>query len=405
MNSALDQPMFVDPPPAPAALCDALLPQWLYRERWHATVVSVVLALTVFGADLVTGREFQVVPLYLLPVALATWIAGRTAGLILAGLCAVLWLVADLLSIAGIERSLAPYSNAAGLLVIFGSMAWMVARLHAAMHSLEATVQRRTSALLAEMSRRHQAEEARVRAERLAVVGTMSAQLAHEVRNPLGAIKLNVDLLSQEITSLARTSKHPVEESETLLAQFRQEVQRIKQIVDGYMGLVRQPHLVFGSMQVNDYLAKQLRIVKGELAASNVQLVEDYDPRAGFIETDGPKLWEAMMNLVTNARQAMAHGGRLTVSTEKSAAEIHIAMSDTGCGIPAAGMERLFTPFFTTKMDGTGLGLVLVHQIVTDLGGRISCQSEPGQGTTFVITLPIRLSRGTDKPLARLFSV
>ncbi|MBX7207499.1 MAG: hypothetical protein K1X78_04235 [Verrucomicrobiaceae bacterium] len=390
MNATFDQPVFVDKASesSPPTYCDALLPAWFYRERWHATAAAALLSALVCLADIAVGREFQVVPLYLLPVGLATWVAGRASGMGVAGACAVLWLAGELLEKASYVHELSPYSNAAGLFVTFAAVSWIVARLHSAMHSLEDTVQRRTAALLSEMGRRQRAEEARLRAERMAVVGTMSAQLAHEVRNPLGCIKLNIDLLGQEITALAGTSTHPAGESLTLLAEFNREVMRIKQVVDGCTGLVRHQRLEARPLRVNEYLEKQLRFVRGELAAAGVRLVQDFDPCVSVIESDGTRLWEALLNLIRNARQAMPEGGMLTVTTKTADAEVLVSIADTGGGIPPEHMDRLYTPFFTTKPDGTGLGLVLVHQVVNELGGHISCRSEEGRGTVFTISLP-----------------
>lgn len=388
MNAAYQQPIFIDAPTTQAACYHAMLPSWLYRTRWHAAIAAAILSILVCGLDIVAGREFQVVPLYLLPVALAAWIAGKRAGIIMALLCAGLWLDADLIGGASDVHHIAPYTNALGLFITFATFSWIVCRLHVAMHSLEETVQRRTSALLAEMGHRQRAEEARVHAERLAIVGTMSAQLAHEVRNPLGSIKLNIDLLNHEIDELAATSTHSVEESHALLTQFRQEVQRIKQVVDGCTGLVRQRRLDVRPLFVHEFLDKQLRLVRGELSAANVQVKHDYDPHVHSIDCDGTRLWEAMLNLISNARQAMTDGGDLTVRTKLTDDELHISIEDTGCGITPENMEKLYTPFFTTKPDGTGLGLVLVHQVVNEMGGHLSCKSEPGKGTTFTIMLP-----------------
>ena len=350
--------------------------------------VAVGLSLIVGLVDVATGRDFQVVPLYLLPVALASWAMGRGAGMSMAGLCAGLWLIGERLEEASYSHPLVPYSNAAGLFATFASVAWIVCKLHSTVNSLEKTVEQRTSALLAEMGSRQLAENARIQAERLAVVGTMSAQLAHEVRNPLGSIRLNVDLLDDQITTMAQTSSHPADDCKTLIAQFRQELNRIKQVVEGYMSLVRQPQLEIRPVAINQLLAKNLRMVMGYLTASNVKVLQDFDRNVAFVETDADKLWQVLMNLLSNAHEAMPFGGQITVRTRIFDSEVHISVVDNGCGMTPEQLTKLNTPFCTTKPNGTGLGLVLVHQIMGDLGGHIICDSQRGVGTTFTLCLP-----------------
>ena len=368
---------------------------WLLLSPARAMAVAMVVGLIVGLVDVATGRDFQVVPLYLLPVALASWAVGRPAGMSIAAMCAGLWLIGERLESVSYVHPLVPYSNAAGLFATFASVAWVVCKLHATVNSLEDTVQHRTSALLAEMGSRQLAENARIQSERLAIVGTMSAQLAHEVRNPLGSIRLNVDLLDDQITTMAQSSSHPADECKTLITQFRQELKRIKQVVDGYMSLVRQPQLEIRPVAVNPMLSKNLRMVTGYLTASNVKAFQDFDRDLGFVETDADKLWQVLMNLLGNAHDAMPFGGQLTVRTRTVDNEVQISVIDNGCGMTPEQLAQLNTPFYTTKPNGTGLGLVLVHQIMADLGGHVLCESQRGVGTTFTLCLPGHLSHGS----------
>jgi signal transduction histidine kinase len=347
------------------------------------------LSLLVGIADYFTGRELQVVPLYLLPVGLATWIGGRRVGMFFAVLCAAVWLAFELALHAEYPHPFDPFWNAAGLLLTFTAVCWILSGLQRSLNNLERQVELRTAALREEMLMRHQAEEARLQAERLAVVGTMAAQVAHEVRNPLGSITLNLELLSREIASLAETGPYPPDEANFLVAQFKQELNRIKQVVDGYMQLARLPHIETQEFRLHDFLAPKLQLLAPELTGAGVELVQDFDPAISTVDSDPDKLWQVLVNLVRNACQALPAGGRVTLTTLLTDNELRISVRDSGKGVPPENLPKLFTPFFTTKADGTGLGLVLVHQIITEMGGRITCQSEYGQGATFTLAFPL----------------
>ena len=368
---------------------DISIPSWFSMPRSRGLALAALLSIGVGVVDYFTGRELQVVPLYLLPVGLATWVAGRRAGLLFSALCATVWLAGELALKAEYPHPFDPYWNAAGLLLTFTVVCWILSGLQRSLSSLERKVELRTAALREEMLMRHLAEEARLQAERLAVVGTMAAQVAHEVRNPLGSITLNLELLSREISALARPDPPAPDEAHFLVSQFKQELNRIKQVVDGYMQLARLPRIENHTFNLHEVLSQKLQLLKPELEAGQVELVEAFDPAIGTVDSDSDKLWQVLVNLIRNARQAMPEGGRLTVSTVLADGELRLEVADTGKGIPPENQPKLFTPFFTTKADGTGLGLVLVHQIISEMGGKITCHSETGRGATFVISFPL----------------
>ncbi|MDB6140449.1 MAG: hypothetical protein JWO94_3521, partial [Verrucomicrobiaceae bacterium] len=347
-----------------------------------------LLSVVVGVVDYFTGQELQVVPLYLLPVGLATWVGGRHTGMVFAVLCAAVWLMGELALHATYPHPFDPYWNAAGLLLTFSVVCWILSGLQRSLNSLERKVELRTAALREEMMMRHVAEEARLQAERLAVVGTMAAQVAHEVRNPLGSITLNLELLSREISALAESSTHQPDEGHFLVSQFKQELNRIKQVVDSYMQLARLPRIENHEFALHEFLGHKLQLITPELENGKVELVQSFDPAIGIIDSDSDKLWQALVNLIRNARQAMPDGGRITLTTALADEELHITVADTGKGIPPENLPKLFTPFFTTKADGTGLGLVLVQQIIGEMEGTIACQSETGRGTSFVMSFP-----------------
>lgn len=372
-----------DAPLPPAARTRFLAP------RIGGLMLAALLSLTVGIVDYCTGRDLQVVPLYLAPVAVATWVGGRRMGLVFVLVCTGLWLAGELALNAHYNRAYEPYWNAAGLFVTFTVVCWILSGLHHSLETLERQVELRTADLHEEMQRRQAAEEARLQAERLAVVGTMAAQVAHEVRNPLGSMTLNIELLEDEISGLGKDSGQATHEAHFLLGQVQQEVHRIREVVDSYMQIARLPEIKEEAFDLHGFLHAKLRMITPELDAAGVRLTECFDPAIGRIVSDRDKLWQVLVNLIRNARQAMPEGGVITLQTLLADGGLRLCVTDTGKGISAAHLSKLFTPFFTTKSDGTGLGLVLVQQIIGEMGGKITCTSEPGHGATFVLSLPM----------------
>jgi signal transduction histidine kinase len=115
-----------------------------------------------------------------------------------------------------------------------------------------------------------------------------------------------------------------------------------------------------------------------------------YLDEGGTIDADGDQLWQAVLNLIRNGLEAMPDGGRLSIESRRETGFLVLRLADTGCGMSELQLSRLFVPFATTKANGTGLGLPLVHQIVAEHGGRIECSSIPGRGTAFTLYLPIK---------------
>lgn len=358
--------------------------RWSFLHSKAFAVVAASLLLAIVGAmDCVVSPGWHVGPLYVLPVAGAAWGAGQRWGMCFAILAASIWLVAELSTDPSGDRAGAPYWNALMFLVVV----FLSAAL--ALSALREMVRKRTEQLRAEMAKRHGAELARLRAERLAMVGSMAAQLAHEVRNPMSSISLNMELLSREISNLSANGPHSPEEASVLLGQMEQEIRRIDSVIRDYLGFARLPKIVSQRVPIHAFLDEKLALSTAELAAAGVRLVKEYDPRIDFAEVDPGRLWQVVLNLLRNAREAMPEGGEVVVRTKRAGDEIWISVSDTGTGISQEDAAKIFTPFHTTKAHGTGLGLALAQQIVSEHGGRLEFRSAPDAGTTFTIILPL----------------
>ena len=224
-----------------------------------------------------------------------------------------------------------------------------------------------------------------IRTERLAAIGHMAAQIAHEVRNPLNALGLNADLLGEEIRE-----GNPQEATE-LLAAIRREIRRLTDITEAYLSVGRLPPLRLEPQGIGPIVEELVRFQREELGQSGVVVDVRIDGGLPDVRVDADQLRQALLNILRNAGEALAGngGGRVTVSASREGdALVRIDVADDGPGMAPEHVARIFDPFFSTKQTGSGLGLPLTQQVVTEHGGRIACISAPGLGTTFSIRLP-----------------
>jgi signal transduction histidine kinase len=367
---------------------------FLSPPRPVVVVLSWILMFLIGSLDYFTGRDFAMSPYYLVPICWVAWAAGRRAGIWLAFASAVTWFVSDLMTGYVYQHTLTPYWNALMFLILFLFVVQLISAFQAAHQHLEETVRQRTAALQAEIQERKRMEVAKIQAERLAMVGTMAAQVAHEVRNPLGSITLNLDLLQKEIARLAGGGHSP-EESDGLVAEMREEIHRIQKVLEEYLQFARLPKPQLRPVELNEMLAQKLDFMNGTFEHARVKRLTHFDPAAGTISADAGQLWQATLNLIRNSLDAMPDGGELTVGTWRESGQVRLRVTDTGKGMSEEQLKKVFAPFFTTKPAGTGLGLALVQQITSEHGGHIECESVQGKGSTFTIFLPVEQKKLT----------
>jgi signal transduction histidine kinase len=222
------------------------------------------------------------------------------------------------------------------------------------------------------------------RAERLAAVGRISAQITHEIRNPLNAIGLNAELLAEELAELPE----PPPDARQLVAAICREVDRLNGVVEQYLGFARLPRPSFAREDVGELLGGLLDFLAPELAIAGVQVRRELAASLPALRGDESQLRGVFLNLFRNAREAMPGGGTLTVRTRPFEGGVEVTVADTGGGIPPGDLPRIFEPFYSTKERGTGLGLAFTQQVVEEHGGTIRCESEKGQGTVFTLQFP-----------------
>jgi signal transduction histidine kinase len=376
-------------PQAMSGLITSSFLRRLPQSRKVTIATALPLVLFVGALDYTTGRDLVTKPFYLLPICWVSWVIGRRAGVFLSVVSAAVWLTVDMLHDYAYPHRAIPYWNALMLLVYFFIVVYLLTSFHDAHAQLEDTVARRTAALNAEIAERKRLEAIKIQSERMATVGMMAAQVAHEVRNPLGAIALNLDLIQKEISALAKTSSHPPEEGGVLVSEMRGEVQRIQYVLEDYLQFARLPKPRLGPVDLRELLENKLAFMRGTLAQAKVTLRTSFDPSLKTISADPEQLWQAVLNLTRNGIEAMPDGGELTVSAWREGGEARIRVADTGAGMTAGQVEQVCVPFFSSKPTGTGLGLALVQQIIIAHGGHMECESAPGEGCTFTLYLPL----------------
>jgi signal transduction histidine kinase/HAMP domain-containing protein len=237
-----------------------------------------------------------------------------------------------------------------------------------------------------DVTERVHTKEQLVRSERLALVGRVAAQIAHEIRNPLSSIGLNADLLSDELSRLAEGRDGT--EARALVKSIACEVDRLTELTEEYLSHARLPPPRLSREAVNQILTDLLDFMDGEFRARGIQVDRRLTEPLPAVEGDGNQLRQAFLNLLRNSCESMRGGGTLQVSTFPEDGAVCATIADTGVGIEPRNLPRIFDLFFSTKDGGTGLGLSLTHQIIEQHGGTIRCESEVGRGTTFIIRLP-----------------
>jgi signal transduction histidine kinase len=255
-----------------------------------------------------------------------------------------------------------------------------------------AEVERLNTEVMGTLTRLQAAQEELVVAEWMATVGRVSLKVAHEVRNPIAAIELNAELLGD----IVRERPGPdMEQAATLVFAIRDQVDTLDALTEEYLAFARFPRPHFEEDSLNEMVVGLVEFVRPLATRQGITVEVVTDPAMPPMTIDRTLLRQAVLNLVKNGLEALAQGGVLTVTTQRADDAVTIAVSDTGAGIPPEIGKRLFEQFFTTKPQGTGLGLHISRQIVEEHGGRLTWLSEPGAGATFTIHLPIkRTERG-----------
>jgi len=240
--------------------------------------------------------------------------------------------------------------------------------------------------LLHDLTERKRIEETLRRTESLALLGKLAAGVSHEIRNPLGAIVLHIDLLEEELQALLPECPAPIAEP---LAEIKTQLTRLDDLVQDYLSLARLASLQREPTDIGTFVDNFLKEMVPQVAQHGVKLRRESPASLGPVALHANTFRRVLLNLVQNALDAMPQGGTLTLRGWQTASHVHLDICDTGTGIPADQLVQIFEPLYTTKPAGTGLGLYMAREIVAAHDGELRVTSHVGSGTTFTITLPL----------------
>jgi len=231
-----------------------------------------------------------------------------------------------------------------------------------------------------------QSQEQLIQAEKLTSLGQLAASIAHEVNNPIAGVLIYTQLLMKKITA----DTLPKEKALDYLSKMDSELTRIGRLIRNLMDFARQTNPSLALIHLNEVIDRANSLVAHSADIQHVDVVRDLGPSLPEVMADPDQLQQVLANLMLNAIQAMPEGGTLTLHTSAdSEGKVRIDVQDTGIGISKENMQKLFTPFFTTRKEvkGVGLGLAVAHGIIERHKGRIEVNSEEGKGSTFTISL------------------
>lgn len=217
---------------------------------------------------------------------------------------------------------------------------------------------------------------------KLAVAGELAAGIAHEIRNPLAAVRGFIQLLRQRLTKAQMATE--IRYADYIL----DEIDRANQILNDFLAMTKPAKEQKRLVNLNELLTDLVQLVKHQAVLKGVNLIVDLDHEVVPIWAKSEALKQVFLNLFSNALQATPEGGTITLVSSLDSEQVRVDMHDTGEGIPPDQTQRIFEPFYTTKSGGTGLGLAICREILTEHGGTIVAKSVLGSGSTFSVCLP-----------------
>ena len=240
-------------------------------------------------------------------------------------------------------------------------------------------------------------------AEKLAELGSLASHLAHEIRNPLSIVKVNLQLLSEDIHHLIQTTKNQNPEAEGVSAELCQKYQRqlrkietiiketdrLADTLNDFLRYAGRMEIHPGRHNINEILDDLIDFYEPQALAKSVQMRYSLSEEPAFCSVDADLLKQAILNLFINATQAMTDGGELMIRSTTHSDTVQIDVIDTGPGIAPEEQEKIFNAYYTTKPGGSGLGLPTCRRIIEEHGGQLTLHSEVGKGSIFTILLPL----------------
>jgi len=274
----------------------------------------------------------------------------------------------------------------------------MVERLVQAREQLEEKVRDRTSALQSVSEQLQTLHTKLMQVERMATMGELAANLAHEVRTPLNALSINLQLLKRERKAVQRkdvehaaaeTADNATDTARDTVVILEAELSRINSVIEQFLRCARVPRPQLASIDLNEICNSVVSLLTLEARRCGVDLVTRLHPSAILVQADADQLHQVLVNLVLNAIQAMPDGGQVEIRSRCVGDDARAEVCDDGPGIASEIAETMFKPFVTSKDKGTGLGLAIASRIVRAHGGTLSAENNPSGGATFQVAIPL----------------
>jgi PAS domain S-box-containing protein len=244
--------------------------------------------------------------------------------------------------------------------------------------------------ILRDITENRRSAEQTLESERLSALTLLAAGVAHEIGNPLNSLHIHLQLMERRLRKLPEEARRPLQES---IQVAKEEISRLDSIINQFLRAVRPAPLQTRPENINRIVEESVDFLEAEIADRNILVEKKLAPDLPLLEVDRNQLKQAFYNVIKNAFQAMKREGILHISTGMDDTFITIVFADTGGGISADDMGNVFEPYFTTKSQGSGLGLLIVRRIVRAHGGEIDLASTEGVGLTLTIRLPFRDNR------------
>lgn len=216
----------------------------------------------------------------------------------------------------------------------------------------------------------------------------LTGELAHEIKNPLSTIKVNLKLVQEQLSEQADSNPDTARALRKIQV-VQQETARLQRILDGFLKYIDKPQLELTPTCLNTLVSDLVDFCWPQLQAQGITLRHSLCEEPLTVNIDTTTVKQVLLNMILNAQHAMNQSGELMIQTQRRGSQAVILISDTGSGIPPAQLERIFEPYFSTKPKGTGLGLAIAKKIIEAHHGFITVNSEPGKGTRFTVALPV----------------
>jgi two-component system, sporulation sensor kinase E len=239
--------------------------------------------------------------------------------------------------------------------------------------------------ILRDITESRRSTEKTIESERFNALTLLAAGVAHEIGNPLNSLHIHLQLMERKVRKLDGKVKDELEEA---IAISRAEITRLDSIVTQFLQAIRPSRPVLHPENVNSIVEEALRFFAPEIADRDIVVEPELRPDLPLIELDRDQMKQAFYNVIKNSFEAMKRRGILRIRTDLDATHVSVSFTDTGGGMSAESLSRVFEPYFTTKSSGSGLGLLIVRRIVREHGGEMAIESNEGKGLTLTIRLP-----------------